>query len=47
MNINFKNIEIKNFRSIKHIKTNLDNNGLVIVKGINEYEDTASSNRKW
>ncbi len=44
MNIRFLSIELQNFRSIDRIKVNLENQGTVIVKGINEYEDNASSN---
>ena len=44
MNLYFKDIEIENFRSIEHIKLQLSNQGIVIVKGVNEYEETASSN---
>lgn len=44
MNIRFLSIELQNFRSIDMIKINLENQGTVIVKGINEYEDNASSN---
>lgn len=44
MNIKFKNIEINGFRSIDKINLELDNQGIVIVSGINEYEDNASSN---
>lgn len=44
MNIVFKNISIQNFRSIEKADVDLENQGIVIVKGINEYEDKASSN---
>lgn len=44
MNIKFKEIEIKNFRSIQKAIVKLDEQGIVVVKGINEYEDKASSN---
>lgn len=44
MNIIFKEIEINNFRSIQEAKVVLNEQGIVIVKGINEYEDKASSN---
>ena len=44
MNIKFKSIRAKGFRSIDNINLDLDNKGIVIVKGINDYEATASSN---
>ena len=44
MNIKFKEVEIKNFRSIQDAIVSLDEQGIVVVKGINEYEDKASSN---
>ena len=44
MNIKFKSIELSGFRSIDQAKISLDNQGIVIVKGINEYEDNATSN---
>ena len=44
MNLRFKQIDIENFRSIKKAKVDLENQGTVIVKGINEYEDKATSN---
>ena len=44
MNIKFKSIDIENFRSIDKAKINLESQGIVIVKGINEYEDKATSN---
>ena len=44
MNIKFKSIELSGFRSIDQAKINLDNQGIVVVKGINEYEDNATSN---
>ena len=44
MNIKFTSIELSGFRSIDQAKVNLDNQGIVIVKGINEYEDNATSN---
>lgn len=44
MNIRFERISIDNFRSIKHASIDLENQGTVIVKGINEYEENASSN---
>lgn len=44
MNIKFKSIDIQNFRSIDRAKVTLENQGTVIVKGINEYENNASSN---
>ena len=44
MNIRFCNIDIENFRSIERASVELENQGTVIVKGINEYEDKATSN---
>ena len=44
MNIRFNKIEIEKFRSIERASIELSNRGTVIVKGINEYEDKATSN---
>ena len=44
MNIRFDRIDIENFRSIQHANVILSNQGTVIVKGVNEYEDKATSN---
>lgn len=44
MQIRFKQINIENFRSIEQAHINLDNQGIVIVKGVNEYENNATSN---
>jgi len=44
MNIRFDRIDIENFRSIQKAIVELSNQGTVIVKGINEYEDKATSN---
>lgn len=44
MNLQFSSIDIQNFRSIKEMKVDLSNQGIVIVKGVNEYEDKATSN---
>ena len=44
MNIRFDSIDIENFRSIERAFVELSNQGTVIVKGINEYEDKATSN---
>lgn len=44
MNLRFKQIDIENFRSIARAVVDLENQGTVIVKGINEYEDKATSN---
>lgn len=44
MNLRFDNIDIESFRSIDRATVNLSNQGTVIVKGINEYEDNATSN---
>lgn len=44
MNIRFKSIDIENFRSIRKAYVCFENQGTVIVKGINEYEEKATSN---
>lgn len=44
MNVRFLSIELNSFRSIDQAKISLDKQGTVIVKGINEYEDNATSN---
>lgn len=44
MNLRLISINIENFRSIEDVYIELANQGIVIVKGINEYEDKASSN---
>lgn len=44
MDIRFKELDIENFRSIDKAHIVLENQGTVIVKGINEYEDNATSN---
>ena len=44
MNIKFKSIDIYGFRSLNKVSVSLNNQGIVIVKGINEYEDKATSN---
>lgn len=44
MNIKFKELDIEGFRSIDRISLKLSDQGIVIVKGINNYEDLASSN---
>lgn len=44
MNLRFKRVDIENFRSIDKAIVTLENQGIVIVKGINEYEDKATSN---
>lgn len=44
MNIRFDRIEIENFRSIERASIELSNQGTVIVKGVNEYEEKATSN---
>lgn len=44
MNIKFEELDIEGFRSIDRISLNLSDRGIVIVKGINNYEDLASSN---
>ena len=44
MNLRFKRVDIENFRSINKAIVTLENQGIVVVKGINEYEDKATSN---
>ena len=44
MNLKFLSIELEGFRSIDKAQINLNDQGTVIVKGINEYEDNATSN---
>lgn len=44
MYIQFKDIEITNFRSIGNIKVDLHDQGIVQVKGINQYEQISKSN---
>lgn len=44
MDLRFKEIDIQNFRSIEEAHVEFNNQGTVIVKGINEYEDNATSN---
>nr|DAK38292.1 MAG TPA: STRUCTURAL MAINTENANCE OF CHROMOSOMES PROTEIN [Caudoviricetes sp.] len=44
MHIQFKDIEITNFRSIGNIKVDLHDQGIVQVKGINQYEQISKSN---
>ena len=44
MNLRFDSIDIESFRSIDRAVVDLSNQGTVIVKGINEYEDNATSN---
>ena len=44
MNIKFNHINIQNFRSIKNIELDLDDQGIVIVKGINNSNTNANSN---
>ena len=44
MNIRFESVDIEHFRSIDKAFVQLNNQGTVIVKGINEYEDNATSN---
>ena len=44
MNLKFLSIELEGFRSIDKAQVNLNDQGTVIVKGINEYEDNATSN---
>lgn len=44
MNISIDSIELKGFQSIGEAKINLSNRGIVCIKGINNYEETARSN---
>ena len=44
MNIEFKKIIIDNFRSVEHIELDLDNKGTILVRGINNFEEFATSN---
>ena len=44
MNLRFKSIGVENFRSLQNANIDLENQGIVLVKGINEYEDKATSN---
>ena len=44
MNIQFKQITIENFRSIEKADVELSQQGIVIVKGVNDYEEKATSN---
>lgn len=44
MYIKFKSISIENFQSIKTAFIELSNRGIVLIKGINNYEDNAKSN---
>ena len=39
MNIQFNSLEINDFQSIGNAKVELDNKGITLVKGINEYEE--------
>lgn len=44
MNLKFLTIELDGFRSIDKAQITLNDQGTIIVKGINEYEDNATSN---
>lgn len=44
MNIKFKSIDIAGFRSIDKAQLIFENQGTIVVKGINEYEKKATSN---
>ena len=44
MYIQFKSIKISGFQAIKSATIDFDNQGIVLVKGINNYEDNANSN---
>ena len=44
MNLTFRKIYIKGFQSVENISVELDEQGVVIVKGINNYEQNVKSN---
>lgn len=44
MYIKFENVKIKNFQAIQQADVDLDEQGVVLVKGVNDYEDNAKSN---
>lgn len=44
MNILFKRISIEGFQSVDKIELELDSKGIVVVKGINNYEENVRSN---
>lgn len=44
MNIVFKHLHTKRFQSLDDIKLDLDDKGVVVIKGINNYEDNVKSN---
>lgn len=44
MNLTFKKIYINKFQSVEHISVELDNQGIMIIKGINNYEKNVKSN---
>lgn len=44
MYLRFTNVEIEGFQSIGESNINLDNQGIVFIKGINEYDDLTDSN---
>lgn len=44
MNIIFKRISITGFQSVDHIDLELDDRGIIVVKGINNYEANVRSN---
>ena len=47
MNIRFKEIDIENFRSIDKAYIVFENQGTVIVKGINEYENKSLKSEQY
>lgn len=44
MQLQFKNLYIRRFQSIESINLDIDDMGVVVVKGVNNYEQNASSN---
>ena len=44
MRIEFKDLKIRNFKSIGEADIDLQSQGIVKVLGVNEYEDNAASN---
>lgn len=44
MNIVFKHLHTKRFQSLDDIKLDIDDKGVVVIKGINNYEDNVKSN---
>lgn len=44
MQLQFKNLYIRRFQSVESINLDIDDMGVVVVKGVNNYEQNASSN---